>query len=60
MIDIHNHVLFAVDDGSESLEESIEMLREYKRNGVGNCCFTPHLNHPNVQKRMWKRIKEKL
>lgn len=46
MIDIHNHVLFAVDDGSESLEESIEMLREYKRNGVEVVVFTPHVNHP--------------
>jgi len=54
MIDIHNHVLFAVDDGSESLEESIEMLREYKRNGVEIVVFTPHLNHP-MFKTMWKR-----
>ena len=26
--DIHNHILFKVDDGSDSIEKSIEMIRE--------------------------------
>lgn len=34
MYDIHNHILFGVDDGIETLEESIEILEDYKRHGI--------------------------
>ena len=33
MIDIHSHVLFGVDDGSKSLEESVRMLKAAKNIG---------------------------
>lgn len=42
MIDIHNHLLFGVDDGSESLEESLVMARQYVDAGYTGVCMTPH------------------
>ena len=42
MTDIHSHVLPLVDDGSESVERSIEMLEECVAQGVENIIFTPH------------------
>ena len=29
MIDVHSHLLYGVDDGSKSIEESRNILREY-------------------------------
>ena len=39
MIDIHNHVLPGIDDGSRNKEESISILK--KLNDIGFIC-TPH------------------
>ena len=45
MIDIHNHSLFGVDDGSKSLEESAELLKEAYLQGVDTIILTPHYRH---------------
>ncbi len=42
MIDIHSHLLFGVDDGAGSFEESEEMLREAGEQGVTDMILTPH------------------
>lgn len=42
MIDIHCHLLYGVDDGAKSLEESKAMLREAKRQGIKAIILTPH------------------
>lgn len=42
IFDIHIHVLPAVDDGSQSLEESYEMLRQASLSGVTDMIVTPH------------------
>ena len=42
MIDIHNHTLYGVDDGSGSLKQSLDMLREAKRQGIEAVILTPH------------------
>ena len=42
MIDFHSHILPKVDDGSESLEESLEMLRRSRRQGVDTVFLTSH------------------
>lgn len=46
MIDIHSHVLFGVDDGSQSLEESLELLAIAADSGVHTLVATPHCNIP--------------
>lgn len=42
MIDIHSHILQAVDDGSENIEQSLAMLKEEERQGVTDVVITPH------------------
>lgn len=42
MTDIHSHILFDVDDGSKSLEESIEILKRMQEIGFKNVILTPH------------------
>jgi protein-tyrosine phosphatase len=40
--DIHSHILFQVDDGSPSLETSLDILEQEYRQGVRNVICTPH------------------
>lgn len=42
MTDVHSHILFDVDDGSSSIEESIELLKRLKETGFDNVILTPH------------------
>lgn len=54
MIDIHTHLLFGVDDGPATIEESIEMLKRAKEQGIDAMILTPHYRHgmfsyPNEQ-----------
>ncbi|HSE28282.1 MAG TPA: CpsB/CapC family capsule biosynthesis tyrosine phosphatase [Gemmatimonadales bacterium] len=43
MIDLHTHLLPAVDDGSRSVAQSVAVLDRYAREGVTAVCLTPHL-----------------
>ncbi len=43
MIDIHSHILPGVDDGSQSLELSIEMIKKEILDGVEAIILTPHV-----------------
>ncbi len=47
MIDIHAHVLPGIDDGSNSEEETVEMLRVAHESGTRTVVATPHLFHPS-------------
>lgn len=42
MTDIHSHLIYGVDDGSRSIEESIEILQKLKQIGFDNVIITPH------------------
>ncbi len=43
MIDLHNHLLPGVDDGSRSVAQSIRVLESFTRNGITAVCLTPHM-----------------
>lgn len=47
MIDIHSHILPDVDDGSEDLDTSLEMLLMAAESGVDTIVATPHCNVPD-------------
>ena len=42
MIDIHNHILFHIDDGSPDIDTSVEMCRDAYENGYKTLVVTPH------------------
>ncbi|MGQ0562155.1 MAG: CpsB/CapC family capsule biosynthesis tyrosine phosphatase [Gemmatimonadota bacterium] len=43
IVDLHNHLLPAVDDGSQSFDESIRHLRALRADGVTRLAVSPHL-----------------
>ncbi|MFQ6610859.1 MAG: tyrosine-protein phosphatase [Fidelibacterota bacterium] len=48
MIDFHNHILPNVDDGSKSMEMSLNMLRTAAEQGITDVVNTVHFQHPKV------------
>ena len=48
MIDFHNHILPNIDDGSKSLEMTINMLREAEKQGITDIVNTTHYKHPKM------------
>ncbi|HWR34797.1 MAG TPA: CpsB/CapC family capsule biosynthesis tyrosine phosphatase [Clostridia bacterium] len=51
MVDIHCHILPAVDDGSKSWEMSVEMCRVAVADGTSHIVATPHCNDRYVYDR---------
>lgn len=43
MTDYHSHLLPGVDDGVQTVEESLEILRLYEQLGIQEVWFTPHI-----------------
>ena len=42
MIDIHSHIVFDVDDGPKTIEESLDLIGESYRQGVRTIVSTSH------------------
>lgn len=43
MIDIHTHILPGVNDGSKTMQDSIQMLKQAIDAGIKFICATPHV-----------------
>ena len=46
MIDIHSHILPAVDDGAQTIEEALVLLKLAQEDGVTTQYLTPHMRPP--------------
>jgi protein-tyrosine phosphatase len=55
MIDIHSHLLPGVDDGSSSVETSVEVLERFASQGVECVVLTPHLNVSRLAQAPYER-----
>lgn len=42
-VDMHNHILPGIDDGSQSVEQSFQLLKGLKRMGFDKFICTPHI-----------------
>lgn len=60
MIDIHCHILAGFDDGASSIEESIEMCRIAKEDGIKTIVATPHILKGDYQNENPRIILEKI
>ena len=67
MKDLHSHILYGIDDGSKTLDESIAILRQAYNNGVTDIVLTPHYiknskyNATNQEKRkILRELKKEL
>ena len=49
MIDLHTHLIPGVDDGSHTIEQSVEVLQRFAAQGVEQVCCTPHLRASAVE-----------
>ena len=59
MIDIHNHLMFKVDDGSRSFIESFKLLQDAAEEGITDIILTPHYIH-NGEYRVKKEVLERV
>ena len=52
MQDIHSHIIYGVDDGSQSFLESVEMLHAAQKAGIDRLYATPHWKsgHPEIDR----------
>lgn len=42
MKDLHNHILYGIDDGSTCYDKTIELLKKLENNGITHMVVTPH------------------
>ncbi len=57
--DMHNHILFGIDDGSKSLDYSLLMAERFVRNGYHKIIATPHIMsdyYPNNRQIIEERL----
>ena len=59
MIDLHCHILPGVDDGAKNLEESLEMARIAKEQGIKKIISTSHY-HPEFEYIMGEALLNKV
>jgi protein-tyrosine phosphatase len=60
VIDLHSHILPGVDDGAQTIEDSLEIAREALADGVGVLAGTPHVrdDYPTSAAQMERRLEE--
>ena len=58
--DVHSHLLPGVDDGVQTMEEALEILRLYEELGIKSVWLTPHImeDMPNTTLHLRERYAE--
>lgn len=65
MIDLHTHLLPGIDDGAQTLDESLEMARDALADGITTAAATPHVRHdfptsPETMERLVEELRSAL
>ncbi len=61
MTDIHNHILPGIDDGAKTIEESIDLVKDYIGMGITKFYVTPHTMsdyYPNTKDTIHKSFEQ--
>ena len=60
LTDWHSHVLPGVDDGIKTMDEALEVLRNYDEKGVKSLWLTPHImeDYPNTTDKLRARFED--
>jgi protein-tyrosine phosphatase len=56
LVDLHNHVLFGVDDGAHSVAESVAMLEGLARLGYTDVAVSPHFDADSGEPRIHRQL----
>jgi protein-tyrosine phosphatase len=48
LIDVHCHILPALDDGALDLDDAVDMARQAEVDGIATVCATPHIRHDHA------------
>ncbi len=65
-VDLHSHLIPGIDDGSKSLEDSIQLIKELKNLGFHKIITTPHImsdyyrNNPDIILSGRDKVREEL
>jgi protein-tyrosine phosphatase len=63
-VDIHSHLLPGIDDGAETMEQSLEMLKGFQQAGFRKMYTTPHIirgtydNTPEIIRQKTREVNE--
>ena len=52
MTDIHSHILYGVDDGMQTQQQSLEALEVLEKQGISSIYLTPHIMEDSSQDRV--------
>ena len=67
MIDFHTHILYGIDDGCKTIEESINILKKYEKENIKHIVLTPHYiensdfsANNEIKEEILKKLKDKI
>lgn len=66
VVDMHSHLLYGIDDGAKTLEDSVLMVKEFQKLGYRKLITTPHImgdfykNTPEIILSKLEQLKKRL